>query len=44
VKILKTDLANGEAKEIAQKIATETLSEIVQLRGHTFTLHKSKKS
>jgi RNA-binding protein len=44
VKILKTALANGEAKEISQRIAKQTLSEIVQLRGHTFTLRKPQKS
>jgi RNA-binding protein YhbY len=44
VKILKTALANGEAKEISQRIAKQTLSEIVQLRGHTFTHRKPQKS
>jgi RNA-binding protein len=44
VKILKTALVNMEAKDIAKKVAEETGSKIIQLRGHTFTLYKPKKN
>ena len=44
VKLLKTALINEDAKEIAQKIADETQSEIIELRGHTFTVYRPKKS
>ena len=44
VKILKTGLGDRTAKEIAEDVAEATGSTIVQLRGHTFTLRKSKKS
>ena len=43
VRILKTGLGSYTAKEIAQNLAKATSSTIVQLRGHTFTLRKSKK-
>ncbi|MCW4019904.1 MAG: YhbY family RNA-binding protein [Candidatus Bathyarchaeota archaeon] len=43
VKILKTALESVDAEEIAQKVAEATESNIVSLRGHTFTLHKPKK-
>ena len=42
--ILKTGLGDRTAKEIAEEIADATGSTIVQLRGHTFTLRKFKKS
>lgn len=44
VKILKAGLGDHTAKEIAEDVAEATGSTIVQLRGHTFTLRKSKKS
>jgi len=44
VRILKTALISQEAKEIARKVAEETGSRIVQIRGHTFTLHRPKRS
>ncbi|MEM2914906.1 MAG: YhbY family RNA-binding protein [Candidatus Bathyarchaeia archaeon] len=44
VRVLRTALMNENAKEIAQKIAEETRSEIVAIRGHTFIIHKSKKN
>jgi len=44
VRILKTGLGNRTAKEIAEEIAGATGSIILQLRGHTFTLRKFKKS
>jgi len=43
VKILKTGLGDHTAKEIAENLAEATGSTVVQLRGHTFTLRKSKK-
>ena len=42
-KILKTALKETEAKDIATKIAEETESELVEVRGHTFLLFKRKK-
>lgn len=42
-KILKTALQEKEAKIIAVKIAEQTESELVEVRGHTFLLFKSKK-
>jgi len=44
VKILTTALIDEEANGIAQKVAKETKSKIVQLRGHTFILYKPKKN
>ncbi len=44
VKVLKTALIGEEVRNIALKIAEETQSRLVELRGHTFTLVKSKKS
>ena len=41
-KILKTALHDKEAKNIATKIAEETESELVEVRGHTFLLFKRK--
>jgi RNA-binding protein len=41
-KILKTALQDEEAKSIAVKIAEETDSELVEVRGHTFLLFKRK--
>lgn len=41
-KILKTALQDEEAKSIAVKIAEETESELVEVRGHTFLLFKRK--
>ena len=42
-KILKTALQEEEAKAIATKIAEQTESELVEVRGHTFLLFKRKK-
>lgn len=44
VRILKTALIGHEAKEMARKVAEETGSRIVEIRGHTFTLHRPKRS
>ncbi|MCX8171422.1 MAG: YhbY family RNA-binding protein [Candidatus Bathyarchaeota archaeon] len=43
IKVLKSALIEGSVEDIAQKIARETGSKIVQIIGHTFTLHKPKK-
>jgi len=42
-KILKTALKEIETKDIAVKIAKQTESELVDVRGHTFLLFKRKK-
>ncbi|MBN1785284.1 MAG: YhbY family RNA-binding protein [Candidatus Bathyarchaeota archaeon] len=41
-KILKTALQDEEAKTIAVKIAEETESVLIEVRGHTFLLFKRK--
>jgi len=43
VKILRTALKDEEAKTIAAKIAEQTESELIEVRGHTFLLYKRKK-
>ena len=43
-KILKTALQETEAEAIAAKIAEQTESELVEVRGHTFLLFKRKKN
>jgi RNA-binding protein len=43
VKILKTALASEDVGEVAQRVVAETDSELVQLRGHTFTLYRPKR-
>jgi len=42
-KILKTALKDEEAKNIATKIAQQTDSLLIEVRGHTFLLYKRKK-
>jgi len=42
-KILKTALKEEKAKDIATKIATQTGSTLIEVRGHTFMLYKPKK-
>ncbi|PVX24342.1 MAG: hypothetical protein CW691_08005 [Candidatus Bathyarchaeum sp.] len=42
-KILKTALHETEAKTIATTIAEQTEAELIDVRGHTFLLFKSKK-
>ncbi len=42
-KILKTALKDEEAKNIAAKIAKQTESQLIEVRGHTFLLYKRKK-
>lgn len=43
VKILKTALTGDKAKQMAQRIAEQTESVLVEVRGHTFMLYKSRK-
>lgn len=43
VRILKSALAEGEAKQIASGIAQQTEASLVEVRGHTFMLYKSRK-
>ena len=43
VKVHKTSLEQTELKHIADKIADETRSKIVDVRGRTFTVYKSRK-
>jgi len=41
-KILKTALSDNEAKEFATRIAEQTGSSLVEVRGHTFILYKPR--
>jgi len=41
-KILKTALKDEESKNIATKIAQQTDSLLIEVRGHTFLLYKRK--
>jgi RNA-binding protein YhbY len=43
VKILKTALADVDAKHFAQKIAEQAGAALVEIRGHKFMLYKSRK-
>lgn len=43
VKILKTALEETKTKTIAARIAKQTESELVEVRGHVFLLFKNKK-
>jgi RNA-binding protein len=42
VKVLKTALVDEDMEELAQKVAKETDSKVVYLRGHTFALYRPK--
>lgn len=42
-KILKSALIVGEAMQIASEVAGQTESVLVEVRGHTFMLYKSRK-
>jgi len=42
IKILQSALEGEEAREIASKIAEQTVSSLVEVRGHTFMLYKRK--
>jgi len=43
IKILKTALEGDEAKQMASRIADQTASSLVEVRGHTFMLYKRHK-
>jgi RNA-binding protein len=42
-KILKTALKEEKAKSVATKVASQTGSTLIEVRGHTFMLYKSRK-
>jgi RNA-binding protein len=42
-KILKSALRDEEAKSVASKIAKQTDSSLIEVRGHTFLLYKRRK-
>ncbi|HIE13997.1 TPA: YhbY family RNA-binding protein [Candidatus Bathyarchaeota archaeon] len=42
VKILKPALKEMSIKEIASKVAEKTGSRLIEVRGHTFIIHKPK--
>jgi len=42
-KILKTALKEEKTKGIAAKVATQTDSTLIEVRGHTFMLYKPRK-
>jgi len=41
-KILRSSLKDEEAKSVASKIAQETNSSLIEVRGHTFLLYKRR--
>lgn len=43
VKMLKSALREEEAKDLASKIAEQTESTLVEVRGHTLLLYKPRK-
>ncbi|UCG45805.1 MAG: YhbY family RNA-binding protein [Candidatus Bathyarchaeota archaeon] len=43
VKMLKTALKDEDAAQIAFRLAQQTESELIDLRGHTFILYKQRK-
>lgn len=43
IKILKSAIAEQQTKEIASRIAEETESSLVEVRGHTVILYKRRK-
>ena len=43
VKMLKTALKDEDAKNVASKIAQQTESTLIDVRGHTFILYKNRK-
>ena len=44
VKVHRTSLKDEEIVELADKIADETASKVVDVRGRTFTLYKQRKT
>jgi len=43
VRILKSALKDEEAKSVASKIAEQTSSTLIEVRGHTLLLYKRRK-
>jgi RNA-binding protein len=43
VRILKSALKDEEAKNVASKIAQQTASTLIEVRGHTFLLYKRRR-
>ena len=43
VRILKSALEDEEAKNVASKIAQQTASTLIEVRGHTFLLYKRRR-
>ncbi|UCF59226.1 MAG: YhbY family RNA-binding protein [Candidatus Bathyarchaeota archaeon] len=43
VKMLKTALKDENAKNVASKVAQQTESILIDIRGHTFILYKNRK-
>ena len=43
VRILKSALKDEEAKSVASKIAEQTSSTLIEVRGHTLILYKRRK-
>lgn len=44
VKMLKTALKDKDAKDVASKVAQQTESTLIDVRGHTFMLYKNRKT
>jgi len=42
VRILKSALTEGEARQIASRVAEQTSASLVEVRGHTFMLYKPR--
>lgn len=42
-RILQTALQNEQAKDVAVRIAAQTQSTLVEVRGHTFMLYRKRK-
>jgi len=43
VKILKSALKSEETKNVASKIAEQTSSTLIDIRGHTFILYRARR-
>ena len=43
IKILRSALKDEEAKSVASKVAGQTCSSLIEVRGHTFLLYKRRK-
>jgi len=44
IKILKSALTDDNAKTIASKVAKQTKSTLIEIRGHTIILYRKKKA